>query len=638
MNETSGKGMIEVMILRIALAALLALTAFAQGRFEKLATYRGLGALVATTVGPGPTDGSQRLYLSYLYINNTIEVVAVNPDTGEFQVFPNPAAGESGARCITVGPDGKIYLGTLPAAHFLQLNPKAGTLVDLGRPSATEQYIWDVAFANDGKLYGATYPQSKLVRYDPATGKLEDLGRMDPVEQYAHFVAGDNDGFVYVGIGTSKANIAAYEIATGRHQEILPSAFQTVGQASVYRALDGAVYGVLGPQRFRLKGWTATPIASKDASPAEPHNLLADGRAVAADDRTIRVANPATKETVERRFEYPGNALPVFRVNFAPDGVLYGSAVLPIHFLKLDSQAGALSELGDLGGGEIYSFLPHGNWLLMAGYGSVAPLMKFDPAQPFFQGSGDKNPLLVNYPGSDSGWRPQALIDGPDGRVYIGSVAGYGKLVGPLTVWNPDTDAIENYPQLVTDQSVVSLAAWQDLIVGGTTTGGGGGSHPTQTEAKIFLWDPAKRQKLWEAVPQGGAGSVTDLTTAPNGLVYGIAGRVMFVFDPQAREIRERRALPFSGAIYNSVDLGPDGRLWGLASTGIFTIDPATNDIALVARSPEPITAGFAIDDQAIYYVSGTSVWRYVMAPPVDGATTRKPLPVRRPGKRAAPR
>src|SRR6185437_16186737 len=118
---------------------------------ERLATYRGLGALVASAVAPGPSAGSQRLYLSYLYVDQTIDVVAVDPETGATRVFANPAPTESGARCMAVGPDGNIYLGTLPGAHLLKLDPKAGTLIDLGRPASTESYIWDINFAPDGK-------------------------------------------------------------------------------------------------------------------------------------------------------------------------------------------------------------------------------------------------------------------------------------------------------------------------------------------------------------------------------------------------------------------------------------------------------------------------------------------------------
>src|SRR5574340_440645 len=164
------RGIMRCAALLIAACSLAAQT----DGFEHLATYKGLGGLVASAVGPGPGESSQRFYLSYLYIDNTIDVVGVDPDSGDFDVYSNPARTESGARCMVLGPDGKLYLGTLPRAHFLELDPKAGTLRDLGRPSPTEQYIWDVAFGPDGKLYGATYPQSKLVRYDPATGALED--------------------------------------------------------------------------------------------------------------------------------------------------------------------------------------------------------------------------------------------------------------------------------------------------------------------------------------------------------------------------------------------------------------------------------------------------------------------------------
>ncbi|HEU0140609.1 MAG TPA: hypothetical protein VFQ79_12890 [Bryobacteraceae bacterium] len=284
----------------------------APSRFELLAKFRGLGGMYASTVGPGPAAGGERLYLSYLYLANTVDVVAVDPATGDAQVFRNPAEGEHGARCMTVGPDGNIYLGTLPRAHFLKLDVKAGKLIDLGRPSKTEKFIWDVAFGADGKLYGGTYPGAKLLRYDPATGALEDLGRMDPTEHYAHYVAGSDDGFMYAGIGYSRANITAYEIATGKHRGILPAGAQVTGQAVVYRGTDGKVYGSIAGRYFRLSGWIATPVSEAEAQ-RRAANRLRDGRTVEVRGNTLRVHNPKTGASETRTFSYEGNSLPLLK-------------------------------------------------------------------------------------------------------------------------------------------------------------------------------------------------------------------------------------------------------------------------------------------------------------------------------------
>ncbi len=599
-------------------ACVLGICSIASGagdEFRHLGTYKGVGALVATAVGPGPGGKAERFYASYLYVEHTIDVVAIDPATGKFQVFKNPAPTESGARCMVKGPDGNLYLGTLPTAHFLKLDPVAGKLIDLGRPSETEQYIWDVTFGSDKKLYGATYPQSKLVRYDPATGKLEDLGRMDPTEQYAHYVAGSDDGFMYIGIGTSKANVAAYRIATGEHREILPPQFQTVGQPVVYRAASGAIYAKHGMSYFRLKGWTAEPIAAGAAEPAAPSNVLADGKTVEIEGRSVRVTNPKTKQTVSHAYDYQGNELNVFRIAFGPDHKLYGSAVLPIYLLRMEA-GGGITELGGLGGGEFYSFLSHGRWLLGAAYSAFSPLMKFDPTRPFRLEGSDTNPGLVKFADSDSSWRPEALIKGPDGKIYIGAVSGYGKLGGGLVRWDAETDSVEQYPNLVKDQSVISLAAWKDWIVGGTTIGGGGGSHPTTSEARLFVWDPKSRQKLFEMVPVAGASKITDLITASNGLVYGIGGRTMFVFDPETRRIVDRKPVPFRKPIYNAIANGGDGQLWGVCGEGVFRIRPENNEIELVAHAPSPITAGFAMQGATIYYVSGSGIWSWTGASP----------------------
>jgi hypothetical protein len=123
----------------------------AHGTVEYLGTYKGPGAIDGAVIGPGPAPGTQRLYLAYMYVNRTVDLVSVDPTTGKWQVYENPAKSEYGAVMI-LGPDGNVYLGTRPHAHLYQFSPRTGTYKDLGQPATGEAYIWGLTVAADGKI------------------------------------------------------------------------------------------------------------------------------------------------------------------------------------------------------------------------------------------------------------------------------------------------------------------------------------------------------------------------------------------------------------------------------------------------------------------------------------------------------
>jgi hypothetical protein len=383
--------------------------------------------------------------------------------------------------------------------------------------------------------------------------------------------------------------------------------------AKVYRGQDGNTYGVVGIRNFRLNGWTATELGPGHTVPRATTSTLRDGRTLALSDNmgtlTLTITDPKTHQKVDRRISYQGQELQLMRIGFGPDGVLYGSTAVPIDFVKASSHG--LEEIGSLGDGEVYSFLSHGQRLLMGAYAGLTTLMSYEPGTSFHPAAKSGNPLLAPFKGDNSSWRPMTMINGPDGNVYIGSVAGYGLLDAPLLEWNGEDDSVRQFNDIVESQSIVSLAVWRNFVIGGTSIAGGEGSHATQKEAQLFFWDPKTQTKVFNTVPVSGAPSITDLITAPNGQVYGIAGDTLFVFDPSDRKVISKQKLPFSKPIYNSVALGSDGRIWGLAEEGIFAIDTKHNTVDLVARSPVKISGGFALRDGAVYFISGTTIYRY---------------------------
>jgi outer membrane protein assembly factor BamB len=221
----------------------------AHAAVEQLATYNGPGAIDGAVVGPGPASGSERLYLAYMYVNRTIDLISVDPASGKWRAFENPAKSEFGA-IMALGPDGNIYLGTRPHAHIYQLNPRTNRYKDLGQPAPGEAYIYGLAVASDGKLYGCTYPSAKLIRYDPASGNFEDLGRMDPKEDYAKSIAASDDGFVYVVWGLAQDGLFRFDPRTrGLQLKMKTPLPVTAG----FALLDGEIYYASGATIYRYK-------------------------------------------------------------------------------------------------------------------------------------------------------------------------------------------------------------------------------------------------------------------------------------------------------------------------------------------------------------------------------------------------
>jgi hypothetical protein len=209
------------------------------------------------------------------------------------------------------------------------------------------------------------------------------------------------------------------------------------------------------------------------------------------------------------------------------------------------------------------------------------------------------------------------MISGPDGNVYVGATAGYGKLEAPLLSWTGKSGSITLLSNLAADQSPVSLADWKNSVIVGTTALGGGGSHPTETDAHVFTWDTARKQKTTEAVPVQGAKTITDLITTKSGLVYGIAisgiEHTIFAFEPQTGRVVSRKPTPFHNVVYNGIGMTSSGMIVGLAEDGVFTIDEAKGETRLIAKTPMKITGGFALRDGAVYFISNSKIYRYFL-------------------------
>jgi outer membrane protein assembly factor BamB len=594
------------------LALALPATAADVGHFESLGVPVRVGGLMGCIVGPDGRGG-EALYFNLNQTGGKLFLVQVDPDTGEARQFNSPQG--PGAWAFIAGPDDRIYLGTWDGGLILRFDPQQPDkgIEVIGQPAASESYLWQFDKGKDGKLYACTYPSAKLVSFEPKSGAMEDLGRMHPTEMYSRSVAVGPNGKVYVGIGTAVGDLVVFDPATKQHRSVLPPGLRgTPGWSavSVSRRSDGNVYAAFGTNLMRLEDETPVRVSTQ---PEPPPIKLRDGRVVTAFERgRFTLHDPRTGKSVERKFEYTANGDSIFVVGVGPSNCVYGSTVMPLEVFRYDPASNRSEHLGGMPGGEVYSMLECRGKLYLCYYGG-AIMNLYDPARPFWKygSSADCNPITFGGVG-DGHLRPRAMIYGPGGFIYVGSEPPYGQLGGALGVWDPQQNrTIENYRNLVTNQSIVSLA-WEPksgLVFGGSGNYGGGGTRSVEKEARFFAFDPKKQARVFEAALVPGARHYA-ATFAANGQVFTTAGNQLLVFDPASRKVVQTVQLPGPQV---DISLGQlaNGKLVGLTTKGVYVLDVESGSLTHTAAAPVYVNCGFAVVDNAVYFASRATLWRY---------------------------
>jgi streptogramin lyase len=533
-----------------------------------------------------------------------------------------------------LGRSGRFY--TFAGKVLLELDPVTREWLYSGTPAASEECYCGTAMCDgpDGRIYAGSYPNCRLVSYDPATRETRDIAQLDRAEHYVMSLVADSAGWLYAGIGTARANLAACNPTTGEVRQLVEEADRQLGSGSVYLGQDGTVYGRCGERWFRLSEGRAEAIAAEARAAAQATGALnwgqttgvfPDGRRLRAFDlpeRYLEVEDPRTGEVRRVTFDYPSEGAMVTSLAVGPDGQVYGSSAHPMHLFVCDPATGRLTDWGGIprvDGGNFCAMAAQGGYLFGAAY-SGGYLYRYDPAQPWNGETGDDpNPRLMAQFGADIN-RPRWCLAHPDGRhVVMAGFMDYGMRGGGLAIHDVTTEETQllKHTDVVPEQSTIALVALPSGdLVGGTSIETPGGGHATETEGVLYVMDWATRKVIFRTVPVPGAAEVYSLALDPDGLVYGIASnRELFVFDPGKREVLHRASLAEYGSLPRQVFVrGEDGRILALLSGAILRIEPKTFAVQRLAEPPVPITAGVALAGGRLYFASGSHLWSYRLA------------------------
>ncbi|WP_205500076.1 hypothetical protein [Rufibacter psychrotolerans] len=567
--------------------------------------------------------------------------------------------GANGSTAMTASTDHWLYIGG-NNAHLYRTRPGSQTVEDLGLVLSGQTTISDLVAGKDGEVFGGTYPGGKVFRYHPSTGFTDVAnGAVVSGESYARsLVYHAPTNKLLIGVG-AHARLVELNLATKAKKQILPSQYfdqefvYYMGLAAGYADGDRLLAWVTSPnQRKTLvynlsTGLVEQTLETIDAqsvvkSPTTnltyytannklySHDLSKPGQAPtfiadcyeAKDMRwgkdgtlhiltkysQVRWYNPASGNITTVKFEVPPQPYDIQTIVTGPDGRIWSSGYLAGGNAAYDPTNDKVTQYSGLGQAE--GMTVQGDNIYFGIY-SGAQFYVYDTKRPWNSNSGNPK-SLGRIEGQD---RPFAgvSVEGA-GKLYFGTVPGYGKLGGALVEYTANTNQLKSYVDVVNNQSIISLVNVGGLVIGGTTISGGLGVSPVAGEAKLFGWDASANIKTFEAVPVPGAWAITALVNGPDGNIWGMADGTLFVFDPvQKKVVTTHKYYNIAGTpthIWRNAFLvfHPSGYLYATFNGNFYRIDPKTMKETLLKSG----VGLLAMDKQGRLYTRDEHVlWRY---------------------------
>lgn len=631
-----------ILLCIVVVAAGLAPTASAARGVVDLGTPMVSVDVAAGGAGPDADGGG----LAYLLSSGHPPVFAVfDAETGD-KVFEKTMVGDEyiGGSVVT-NADGSLayfYLRSGSRSILYEFDRDAGEVTEVIRGCSEDCDIANtimrgVVIGDDGTIFLATYPDAQVYGVHPESGEIRDYGSM-PIEGAEYtwgITVSGNDLFVGTANGPELGRVVHIDVQSGEATPVpIPDAnletrsigdLGVVGDVLVVPFSSGPPESRVGFYDFKEREWVCEgkapgPITPTDSLPERTldgklyfrthdglhgfdpsdcsvtevpadlaHDELRGVEVVPSDagdmlmiprpDGSYVTVDPETAEVTDWPSTITPSPVTTHSLGLGPDGKVYVGAYLsPDVMARVDPDS---NEVEVLDGPEQSDMTATVNGHLVVSSYPNAVLHAGKTDQPW---DWDTNPKQI-HTGSDEGQdRIFEIVDAGE-LGAAGSVPKYAELGGALILFDPATGDSSTYRNVVEDQSVVALAARNGTVYGGTTIEGGIGSEPTTTEAQLFEFDVATRERTTLSVPSPGSKTIAHLAFGDDDdpTLWGITyDNVLFGYDTETHQVTstQRLALPQLGASWGRNPVlkyrPQDGKLYGVAGGSLFSFDPDT--------------------------------------------------------------
>ncbi|MGD7706782.1 hypothetical protein [Microlunatus sp. Y2014] len=552
----------------------------------------------------------------------------------ELTLLATDPAGQTSTRSALVAPDGKVYCATSPDAKVYSWDPATGEVRDYGSMTDDGTYAWGLEYV-DGTLWvGTGIGTARLFLVDAETGEKTELA----LPEYAHGATNlhmiARRGDLVVGVFTPKINgtntivrdLSADTWLGGDVLEVmgLNGEMTPMTEAGVcyYERYDGAAELCSFDPVTRTStptGWQDTPMGQDTTgfqhmglldigSPAAPRIVVAgmrlNGRHWWFDPATGDYDDDVLGDIV-------GAPIAVHTLDVGPRGDVWTGAHLSSGVMGvINTRDDTLRQYVGPAQADAVTGL---DGKLVVGTYPGAEIHIGDLDRPWDWGT---NPASLFSLGRFSEYeqdRPRMLVRAGD-QVAMATVPNYGTLGGALTLFGLDGE-FTVHRNIVPDQSVVSVAHVDGLVVGGTSIDGGLSSTPTATEAEVFVWDLARQERVFHTVPAPGARSIGALCVVAD-RVWGLSDTgVVFELDPVGRTVTRtisgapRTATTWGSSTYLA-HRKQDGLFYAANGARMFILDPETEEIELYLD--RKVGRIVVTPRGKVYFSAGTNVFRYI--------------------------
>jgi len=626
----------------LPLAALMALS----GNIEHLGQPCRAKNILSGQMVIDRQSGREVLVLCNTNEYSHMELIFLDFERNTAKVYPAPAG--AGAWALIEVPSDRLIVGTHYDGMFMVFDLKKMEFVKTVKFPG-ESYIWNFAVGSDGRIYGGTYSGGKLGALNLDNYEVEDFGNPVPPNLYLRQVSALPDGRILCSFGEEKPTTLIFDPKTKRFEP-------------VPEQLRGVAYGITWDEYF-LSGNKVFRGSSLDlvqapfpTPPPDKGTWYVDTRLTNGDTVYIRQGNAiyrwskgAKELTLVADIALRGGAL----MAATRDGKIVGvrgqdyfviktgdkairpvpipavSSPRPTLFLEADGQGrlwggphfGQTLFYLDIAskravntsnisshGGEVYDVAFYKNRVYAVAYVG-GEIIRYEPDKPWDQWN-NKNPRSIAKLNSSGYIRPiGGIVLGPDGKLYSGWMAQYGKYGGAVAITDPETEQTEIIENPLGEQAIQGVVPAERYIYVGTSLAGNGLPNKRDERPRLGVIASSTKKVVWQMDFEGS--NVRPFAYDPKSrrLAVAINGNVK-LFDTVKREFVSCGELP--SLTSHSFSATQDGIVYYGSSNLVVALNLRDGKSAEIAESPGAVSAVTVDSKGNVYFASGVDVYRCV--------------------------